>query len=93
MSWCGIRHQDLVLNDIADADRRDHTVEDERYAADGSRGHCSDERGKFRAAGAPSRAVPELGVWPFVKFEWLRKPRTLVDNDMSSNSKLLWSVG
>lgn len=41
----------LVLNDVADADCGDHTVEDEGYAADGCGGHCGDEGCKLRAEG------------------------------------------
>ena len=40
-----------ILNDIANADCGDHTVEDEGYAADGCGGHCSDECCKLRAEG------------------------------------------
>ena len=46
---------DLILNDIADADCGDHTVEDEGYAADGCGGHCGDEGCKLRAEGEEYR--------------------------------------
>ena len=46
---------DLILNDIADTDCGDHTVEDEGYAADGCGGHCGDEGCKLRAEGEEYR--------------------------------------
>ena len=43
----GLGQVDLVLHDVAHADRGDHTVEDEAHAADDGRGDGVDERVKL----------------------------------------------
>ena len=40
---------DMVLDEVTDADRRDHAVEDQRHAADDACGHDLDDRGELRA--------------------------------------------
>ena len=51
----GVGEVDLVLNNVAHTDCRDHTVEDEGHAADGRGGHCGDESSKLRAEGDEDR--------------------------------------
>lgn len=46
-----VREIDLVLNHIAHADRRDHTVQDKGHTADGRGRHCGYESGKLWAEG------------------------------------------
>ena len=46
---------DLVLNDVADTDCGDHTVEDQGDAADGRGGHCCYEGRELRAEGEDYR--------------------------------------
>ena len=40
MTLLAVGEVNLVLNNVADADCGDHTVEDEGDAADGRGGHC-----------------------------------------------------
>ena len=47
----GLGEVDLVLDDVAHADRGDHAVEDEADAADGAGGHGGDEGRELRAEG------------------------------------------
>mgnify|MGYP006994657725 CR=1 FL=1 len=47
----GLREVDLVLDDVAHADRGDHAVEHEADAADGAAGHGGDDGRELRAEG------------------------------------------
>ncbi len=51
----GLGEVDLMFDEVADADRGNHTVEDERNAADGGRREGRDDRGKFRAESEDDR--------------------------------------
>ena len=47
----GLGEIDLVLDDVAHADRGDHTVEHKADAADGAAGHGGDDGRELRAEG------------------------------------------
>ena len=65
-SVAGLGEVDLILHDVAHADRRDHTVEDEADAADDGRGNGVDKRVKLgREAqndGVDGREADNAGV-------------------------------
>jgi hypothetical protein len=51
----GLGEVNLMFDEVANADRGNHTVEDERNAADGGRREGRDDRGKFRTESEDDR--------------------------------------